>query len=429
MVLRHGEHGALQPITEPSLLYFPRAQPHWLEPQGPVPAELISVAVDLGSCDDNPLLRALPAVLLHPLAQLPQLAPALDLMSAESAAARCGLWRRARPRGRSAGDPVAAVRHRATAGRQRPAARFVRPRLVRVLAAVHAAPDQPWTLPRMASLAHMSRARFAEHFARVMGEPPGDYLTGWRMGLARTLLAQGCRSKGGQRGRLRQRQRIHARSRGAPAAHPPSGYTTAQRAPRRPPRQTLPSPLSLCIPVWFRSTPHEHHRSRPWGLSLRDYGPAPGSHHHSYFQVLVGLRGALDLEVEGVDCAWRLATAVSSHRARGMISESFQGSQCLVLDTADSHWADCPSRALQGTQLWPLAQFLALAVRQNQPLALLHGAALLREAWLHGRTPAHACSTRFRCAAARSTGLPCNAGPCRHCTSLSRSPTWRIACT
>jgi len=43
----------------------------------------------------------------------------------------------------------------------------------------------------MAAQAGMSRARFAAHFARTVGVPPGDYLTGWRLGLARTLLRKG----------------------------------------------------------------------------------------------------------------------------------------------------------------------------------------------------------------------------------------------
>jgi AraC-like DNA-binding protein len=37
----------------------------------------------------------------------------------------------------------------------------------------------------------MSRARFAAHFTRTVGVPPGDYVTGWRLGLARTLLRKG----------------------------------------------------------------------------------------------------------------------------------------------------------------------------------------------------------------------------------------------
>jgi len=35
------------------------------------------------------------------------------------------------------------------------------------------------------------RARFAAHFKRTVGVPPGEYLTGWRLGLARTLLRKG----------------------------------------------------------------------------------------------------------------------------------------------------------------------------------------------------------------------------------------------
>ncbi len=34
-------------------------------------------------------------------------------------------------------------------------------------------------------------------------------------------------------------------------------------------------------------------------LSLRRYGPSPGSHSHDHFQVLFGLEGALELEIEG----------------------------------------------------------------------------------------------------------------------------------
>jgi AraC-like DNA-binding protein len=43
----------------------------------------------------------------------------------------------------------------------------------------------------MAGVAGMSRARFAAHFMHKVGVPPGDYLTGWRLGLARRLLRRG----------------------------------------------------------------------------------------------------------------------------------------------------------------------------------------------------------------------------------------------
>ena len=39
-------------------------------------------------------------------------------------------------------------------------------------------------------------------------------------------------------------------------------------------------------------------------LSVRQYGASPGSHSHDHFQVLVGLEGALELEVAGR--GWRI---------------------------------------------------------------------------------------------------------------------------
>lgn len=62
------------------------------------------------------------------------------------------------------------------------------PRLARVLAAVHADPAADWSVERLAERAAMSRASFAEHFHAVMRLPPMEYVTRWRMHLARRRL-------------------------------------------------------------------------------------------------------------------------------------------------------------------------------------------------------------------------------------------------
>ena len=64
-------------------------------------------------------------------------------------------------------------------------------RLVKTLNRLHARPEGRWTLHAMASAAGMSRARFAAHFTQVVGTSPGEYLTSWRLGLARSLMRKG----------------------------------------------------------------------------------------------------------------------------------------------------------------------------------------------------------------------------------------------
>jgi AraC-like DNA-binding protein len=64
-------------------------------------------------------------------------------------------------------------------------------RLAKAISALHDAPARAWTLEAMASVAGMSRARFAAHSAHTVSMPPGDYITGWRLGLARRLLRRG----------------------------------------------------------------------------------------------------------------------------------------------------------------------------------------------------------------------------------------------
>jgi AraC-like DNA-binding protein len=52
-------------------------------------------------------------------------------------------------------------------------------------------PARAWTLEVLAARAGMSRARFAVHFVRVVGQPAGEYLMAWRIGIAQQLLLRG----------------------------------------------------------------------------------------------------------------------------------------------------------------------------------------------------------------------------------------------
>ena len=62
------------------------------------------------------------------------------------------------------------------------------PRLAPALEAVHASAAKPWTVDDLARLCNMSRATFARVFQQALGQAPMQYLTDWRMTLARDLL-------------------------------------------------------------------------------------------------------------------------------------------------------------------------------------------------------------------------------------------------
>lgn len=65
------------------------------------------------------------------------------------------------------------------------------PGLGAALQAVHADPARPWTVADLAAVAHQSRSGFARRFTEVVGAPPLEYLTDWRLALAKELLRDG----------------------------------------------------------------------------------------------------------------------------------------------------------------------------------------------------------------------------------------------
>lgn len=178
-------------LDEPSLVFLPRPQRHWLAATSAEGAELVTASIHFGTGDENPLLGSLPALLSVPMAQLPGLASTQQLLLAEALAHRCG---HAAVVDRLVEVLVIQLLRHAMAERLVDAgvmAGLADARLARAISAVHAEPARAWTLESMAAVAGMSRARFAAHFAHTVGTPPGDYLTGWRLGLARRLLRRG----------------------------------------------------------------------------------------------------------------------------------------------------------------------------------------------------------------------------------------------
>ena len=120
------------------------------------------------------------------------------------------------------------------------------------------------------------------------------------------------------------------------------------------------------------SCAHDH-------LSVRDYGASHGSHDHEHFQILIGLSGVLELEVDGR--GRRIGTGDGCVVPPGERHdfEARMGARCLVLDSHASDWARVripPAPAALG-----LASYLARACTERLPRARQLGPGLLLEAW------------------------------------------------
>jgi AraC-like DNA-binding protein len=61
------------------------------------------------------------------------------------------------------------------------------------LAVLHERVDHPWTLEELAAEVALSRSALTERFTRLVGEPPIQYLTRWRMQVAAGLLEEGAK--------------------------------------------------------------------------------------------------------------------------------------------------------------------------------------------------------------------------------------------
>jgi AraC-like DNA-binding protein len=120
-------------------------------------------------------------------------------------------------------------------------------------------------------------------------------------------------------------------------------------------------------------------------IAVRQYDASHGSHAHHHFQILLGLEGALELEIEGQGLRLGVGDGVVIAPDDRHDFEARDGARCLVLDSGDGAWRAVAGRKSSIGDALPLAQYLAKASELNRRHALRFGPALLLEAWLPAR--------------------------------------------
>ena len=196
MEVRHAEAGlpSRLRIDQPSLLLYPQPLQHTFLNAPLDGPDFTCATLDFDGGARNPVVQSLPPVMVVPLADIGELDGTLQLLFGEADRQRCGSrlltnrlfevaliqvlrWVVDHP-------DAARVSHGLMRG-------LSDARLARTLVALHQAPQEEWTLPRMAAIAGRSRSAFAAVFKEVMQTTPASYLLDWRLSLACAQLRAG----------------------------------------------------------------------------------------------------------------------------------------------------------------------------------------------------------------------------------------------
>lgn len=181
-------------ITEPSLFFYPQPITHEFQSMATDGTDFTCAVVEFENGRQHPLVKALPPLVLLPLAKVSGLEQSLSLLFSEAGQVHCGQsllvdrlfevvliqllrWLIAHPEdgGISTGLLMGLADQR----------------LSKALVAMHEAPGQAWNLESMAQEAGMSRSGFAARFKEIVEETPADYLSNWRLSIAQNQLLKG----------------------------------------------------------------------------------------------------------------------------------------------------------------------------------------------------------------------------------------------
>lgn len=178
-------------IARPSLLLYPRPMTHRFVTDPERGADMACANLRFEGGAQSPIGAGLPSFVCLPLDAIAGAAQVLDLLFEEAFTQRCGraalvnrlfevvmiqILRQLMENDDVKGGMLAGLSH---------------PRLRNAIVSMHEAPAEAWTLEKLADVAGMSRSVFASSFREVVGNTPGQYLQGWRVGLAQQALKRG----------------------------------------------------------------------------------------------------------------------------------------------------------------------------------------------------------------------------------------------
>jgi len=175
----------------PMLVFFPRgAPPDFNVEIDTENTEYVCASVNTGG-GSNPISLALPDMVMVPLEEAKPLQAVTDILLDEALAPRCG--------GRAVIDRLCEIvvirllRYLIENGKTKVGlvAGLAHPNLCLAIVAIHDNPEKNWRLENLAEISAMSRTHFANTFRKIVGVTPGEYLSSWRLTLARMEIARG----------------------------------------------------------------------------------------------------------------------------------------------------------------------------------------------------------------------------------------------
>jgi AraC-like DNA-binding protein len=190
--------GAVEVLTEgksvgtvsgPGVIFSPNGLAHTLIPRPT--AQIVCAEFDFGQRFGNPLALIDPGIILIPVAKAPEIEVIHTLLIGEAFSDRCG---------KTFGVNqllqyfvLVVFRYLIRTGTiPRGITRALADdRLLKAITSMHAEPASAWSLETLADIAGMSRASFANHFREATRTTPIEYLTDWRLSLAKAKIVSG----------------------------------------------------------------------------------------------------------------------------------------------------------------------------------------------------------------------------------------------